>query len=517
MDQFLNKLKKSIMSKGGFSLLMLLFISHLAYSQTFKGFCGTSLEDQAEIKARMLENRANLGHIFASRSGAPTYVPITYHLVAKDDGTGRLKVTKVFENLCKINDVYKDQNIIFYLKNINFINNTFLYDDPSSAFGESYAKQFNSKNRNAINLFCAKIANGGNTDVLAFYTPGSDYLVTGIERGQLNDGYVLGHEIGHFFSLNHTFYGWEGTTYNCNVPTPKSVFYNNQNILVEYVDRAKLLNGNQICKLAADGFCDTPADYNLGFGFNGCNYNLCAKDPLDVPLDPDEKNIMSYFLNCHQYFSQEQKNAIAQDLLSSKRGFLRIPVYNPLPDVASNPIIVEPTNGTFTNYYDKVLMKWQAVPNATHYVIEYGETVISVNPKYLITTRTDTTLTFLPNKKYAWRVFAYNPNSFCNALATPMTFTSGKFNVATNDLNPDVISSHVYATGLNQFNLIINSNHNSEGGFKVFNAEGKLISNQILSINAGENNLTNTVPNQGVYFYQLILGGYTKSGKIIID
>ena len=46
-------------------------------------------------------------------------------------------------------------------------------------------------------LFCAKIANGGNTDVLAFYTPGSDYLVTGIERGQLNDGYVLGHEIGH--------------------------------------------------------------------------------------------------------------------------------------------------------------------------------------------------------------------------------------------------------------------------------------------------------------------------------
>jgi hypothetical protein len=84
-------------------------------------------------------------------------------------------------------------------------------------------------------------------------------------------------------------------------------------------------------------------------------------------------------------------------------------------------------------------------------------------------------------------------------------------------LNPDVITAHVYSTGLNQFNLIINANHNSEGGFTVFNAEGKMISNQELNINAGENNLTNTVPNQGVYFYQLILGGYTKSGKIIID
>ncbi len=226
---------------------------------------------------------------------------------------------------------------------------------------------------------------------------------------------------------------------------------------------------------------------------------------------------MSYFLNCHQYFSQEQKNAIAQDLLSSKRGFLRIPVYNPLPDVASNPVIIEPTNGSTTAGFDKVLLKWQSVPNATHYLIEYGEVVITVNPKYLITSRTDTTIAMVSNKKYAWRVFAYNPNSFCNSFPSPMTFTAGKFNVATNDLNPDVITSHVFSTGLNQFNLIINANHNSEGGFKVFNAEGKMISNQVLNINAGENNLTNTVPNQGVYFYQLILGGYTKSGKIIID
>ena len=138
-----------------------------------------------------------------------------------------------------------------------------------------------------------------------------------------SNGTTIAHELGHFFSLAHTFFGWEGNTYNCSLPTPTVT---PSGVLVEYVSRTKMFNNQLLCKVAADGFCDTQADYNLGFGWPssaGCVYSGCAKDPDNVPLDPDEKNIMSYFLSCLEYFSEEQKEAILLDYLSSKRSSLR--------------------------------------------------------------------------------------------------------------------------------------------------------------------------------------------------
>ena len=45
----------------------------------------------------------------------------------------------------------------------------------------------------------------------------------------------------------------------------------------------------RIVKNSGDFLCDTPADYNLGFGWNNCNYTGGAMDPNGILLNPDEK------------------------------------------------------------------------------------------------------------------------------------------------------------------------------------------------------------------------------------
>lgn len=79
------------------------------------------------------------------------------------------------------------------------------------------------------------------------------------------------------------------------------------------MDRAKPgTNGKLHCNQSADGFCDTPADYNLGFGFQGpgCVYTGCAKDPDNVKLDPNEANLMSYFWIVLKTFQKNKKQLL---------------------------------------------------------------------------------------------------------------------------------------------------------------------------------------------------------------
>ena len=108
--------------------MVVLFSTLLSGQQVPVGMCGTSAEDQFLIRERMFKNREELGHIVQTRTGAVRYIPVNYHLVAKADKTGRLRIGNVFTNLCAINKIYEDQEIQFYIRNINFVNNDFLYD-----------------------------------------------------------------------------------------------------------------------------------------------------------------------------------------------------------------------------------------------------------------------------------------------------------------------------------------------------------------------------------------------------
>lgn len=105
---------------------------------------------------------------------------------------------------------------------------------------------------------------------------------------------VFAHEMGHFFSLLHTFEG-SGT---------------------------ELVNGDN-CTTAGDGLCDTPADpYEDGeplsnYVDNECLFINGKQDANGEYYNPDLGNIMSYY-ECNSCgFTWEQLNKMAQAYLNS--------------------------------------------------------------------------------------------------------------------------------------------------------------------------------------------------------
>ncbi|MDX2133961.1 MAG: hypothetical protein SFV52_04220 [Saprospiraceae bacterium] len=102
---------------------------------------------------------------------------------------------------------------------------------------------------------------------------------------------VWSHEIGHYFTLPHTFIGWFSGT--------------------QYVNSPVMINGvENTCYQTGDGFCDTPADRE------GCSNASCVPsclpdtDPLGETYSPDATLLMSYYAGCRTRFSGEQKQSM---------------------------------------------------------------------------------------------------------------------------------------------------------------------------------------------------------------
>ncbi|MEO6189238.1 MAG: hypothetical protein ABIO44_01630 [Saprospiraceae bacterium] len=500
------------MYKNLIIIILNLFLININHAQQ-SGFCGTTLLDNQRIKDRMLQNRESI-QSNDLRVGVITYIPISYWLSAKNDGSGRIRYVDVLLNICALNKIYVDQNIQFYLKGIFDVNNIIIYEDPSSREGEAAINQINSINKNAINIFVTSGAVSVNLGALAYYHYSEDYIVC---NGQIvnEDATILAHELGHFFTLVHTYYPWGSLVYDCTMPTPKELDFGSTKVLVEYVDRMK--DRGFHCYFSGDGFCDTPADYDQGFGWlNGCVYSGCAKDPDDVPLDPDEKNIMGDFLGCLTYYSLEQKAAIARDLKSTRRDYLRSSVYNPPGDVSSppiNPVVV-------SSGFNAVTFKWESVPNATFYILEIAVLSFSNKSTYrnYILGRLDTTLTdLLANTKYVWKVTAYNSKSICPSGTNTGTlnYRTSAQAVASHDLESNVNDITVIPIG--DYQLLIQLIAKSSGNltFDIYDQSGKLIRSEELSFISGINSYSRKFEISGIFSYRIYNMHNAYGGKFI--
>lgn len=261
--------------------------------------CGVDLAEGQAIKNRMLDNRRNRVELLEKfergrGNDSTTYVPIQFHIVNKSDGTGGESNQDILDNLCRLNADYAGINVEFYLAGpTRVINQNLLY---TNSFANGMANYFMGLYRvpGVVNIFVGnQIVNsqsGGTT--LGYYTSGLDiiYAIQGSVRGT---GTTLTHELGHFFGLPHTFFGWENSQYggvmaNTTGRTPTITISGG---VVEYIART---GGLENCQIAADAFCDTDANYLFGFFGgtynNGCTYAATAMDPRGWLFRPDAIN-----------------------------------------------------------------------------------------------------------------------------------------------------------------------------------------------------------------------------------
>ena len=75
------------------------------------------------------------------------------------------------------------------------------------------------KDAKALNVFITENAETSSSTigtVQGYYSSQGDYVI--VRKEELIKGNnTLSHEIGHFFSLRHTFYGWENVPYDKNI------------------------------------------------------------------------------------------------------------------------------------------------------------------------------------------------------------------------------------------------------------------------------------------------------------
>jgi hypothetical protein len=412
-------------------ILSLLFIGSLGLSA--QQLCGThpGSEGFELLEARLISNKRAVAEGTASARDV-SFVPIKFHVGARADGSGRISVNKVLDQLCELNEDFEPYDIQFFLAGgqINFINNTAFYENHSATQNSIMAIQ---RDPRALNVYVVESANTGESPgggvTLAYYNPQSsrDWIVITKAFIRENDA-TLSHEIGHFFSLMHTFNGWECGAYNTeneNAPTTASCSTGQFTYFTERV------NGTN-CENAGDRVCDTPPDYNNGLGWGGCDFSLNVLDPQGNPIDPQESNYLSYFLSCpddEYFFTPQQEDLINADLNSFGRNYLRLDPVPTVPVISSETVTttIFPAQDETTDFYNSVNFQWEPVSGATAYYLEIDRVpTFTVSPIQLIVFGNSKVVEGLDDDKtYHWRVRPFNAMSGCARSSDRVSFRTG--------------------------------------------------------------------------------------------
>ncbi len=452
-------------------------------AQSTPGVCGNSADDQLQYEHRLLANieKANSGGV--SDRGTIQYVPVHFHLVGDAQGGGKLKEIKALDQLCALNTAYAGTDIRFYLAPhpvhgiFNYsINATNVYSNQNSWF-----TMHSNRHANAINIFIVDEAVSGNNNpgtTLAYYNSQRDWIVS--RKDQINgntSNSTIPHEVGHFFSLMHTFLGYESDPFDSTDPTwPVAPAISPGGTPTEKMDGSN-------CTVAADRICDTPPDYNFGLGNGGCVYSGGAQDPMGVPVDPMENNMMGYFENCNPYlFTAGQNAVILADRASSSRSYLNN-FFSPVATEINTPtnLLVSPAHNSTVNYYDEVLVEWLDMPEATYYLLEFDIINSYVSPfaqSFVVKSNSKLVTTLEKNRNYYWRVRPFNEYVTCATSRQQNFKTSQTSAVRTIEgltawqVGPNPLRSGATAK------IFVQTENGFDASIRVFDATGRQVYEQ---------------------------------------
>lgn len=341
------------------------------------------------------------------------FIPIKLHILGNNEGLGYPNMQNVLRAFCILNENFEQAKIQFYLAgDINYINNTAWHDHETFGPGSQMMQQNNVPW--ALNSYVVKTAAGA----CGYYSPGVDGVVLASNcLGPVN--HTWAHEIGHQLTLPHTFFGWEGTPYNNGEAAPERLWFRGRWVQVERADGSN-------CRHAADGFCDTPADYVSS------RWNCSASNPMGPTLiDPigetfqvDGANIMSYSSGtCRGTFSAEQIQAMRMNLLLDRSQIIDFDTrFEPVP---SEIEFIGPEQNAEVPY-DNASISWRSVPNATEYRVQLTNLPFFNN--LVINEVIQDTIFQLPileiGRNYSVRVQALSNYQTCNEYSEILSFTA---------------------------------------------------------------------------------------------
>lgn len=309
-------LNRSLSSLKWLFIFCIFILSKGTISAQDENNCGTP--DLSWSEYNLL--RSNIGPII-SGGGGVTYLPIWYNVVTPTSSTlGWLSEFRPLEMIETLNGYFSapEIGIQFYLCGITYIHSDAWADltiNTESSALRTFAQSQNPDFDNVINIYLVSRIQLDNKIYSGYASPpgsgpGSIYI-SGVYDNN------LAHEMGHFFSLPHTFAGGPTVT---DSQHPEYAQYVQDNITLLVNSAPK----NFSCYDTGDGFCDTNADpYKNPTSF--CTFNSTCQelinctpypnDPLGVPYDPDPSLLMSYYLECSTRFSGEQMTQMRNVLM----------------------------------------------------------------------------------------------------------------------------------------------------------------------------------------------------------
>ncbi len=441
--------------------MRLIFFSIL-FCYSFYGFsqsefCGTSVKDQQTLLAQAEQYKS-----FSKRDGGFIYVPLMVHNVSNDNSSGFYAPWNLFETLCTLNEDFKPSGIQFYLeKDFNYIKNSAWNDHAEFSTGEEMMYQSNVQNMANCYLVSNPAGNCG------YFTYNGDGVA--LSKSCLGKrSHTWAHELGHYFSLPHTFFGWEGIQYSSSKKT--SEYQSRVFTAIENVNR-------DYCKNQADRFCDTEPDYISNRwtcntdGFS----NSKLLDTKDSTFRVDGSLYMSYANDdCMSRFSSEQMDAMNRNLDGQRSYLKRSNVVPKYINVTSFDLqfpedsMVVPTR--------HVTFSWDKVPNAKYYILQISRTEsFSIIIKNLLLNEPTTEIdSLIQGKNYWWRVRAFSEFDFCGAESQVGFFKSEPIITSLDETKADqsyLVPNPVSSYGNVQINLVSANQNDAQIEIKDLNGK----------------------------------------------
>jgi hypothetical protein len=365
--------------------------------------CGTELQEEDLVWLRALQNNPAFQNqtLAAAQRGGLQYVRVQAHLVGRENYTGYYKIQQLLESFCRLNTQYAETGFYFFLQ---YPIKT--YEDErwyNQTFSDGIGMIVLNNVDNALNVYYVGSIESGT--IAGYFSQGADGVVMA-NSASAPSGNTLAHEFGHFFSLPHTFFRWEGGD-----PPPLS--------LQERVDGSN-------CTTAGDGFCDTPPDY-APYRWS-CPSVGPFTDPNGVSFLVTDSLYMSYAGNeCLKRFSPQQRAAMRFNL-NDRRPELIGSIEPNFPSGYDSVQLELPENGALNVPPRGNRFSWSAVPGAVayHVVIAYTTLFTAIAEEAVVTNNHFTALRLAPNRNFYWRVKPIFEGNTCEPYSAMRQFRTGE-------------------------------------------------------------------------------------------